>query len=336
MSRAVLDAHNGSVSVVVPLLNEAETLDHLIASIVHILEGEDLPFEVLLVDDGSTDGTWQAICDASAVDARVVGLSLSRNFGKDAAIFAGLREASGDAVIVMDGDLQHPTSVIPELITRWRSGAQVVEGVKRTRAGQPFAVRFGARTFNRAFSRSTGVDLTDATDLRLLSRAAVEALLELPEHAVFFRGTSTWIGFRREQVEFDVEPRPHGTSRFSVLALARFAVRSLTAFTSAPLHLVTLLGVAFALFSVALGSHTLISWMRGVAVEGFTTVILLLLIQGSAILLGLGVIGEYLARIHDEVKARPRFIVEARTASRHPGGEGRVVHERTAQPVGEP
>lgn len=304
------------VSVVVPLLDEEASLPTFLEALTTQLNSLDLQYEVVVVDDGSTDGTWSIVAAANAADRRIRGVSLTRNFGKDAAIFAGLREARGAAVIVMDGDGQHPVSVLPELIRRWHAGADVVEAVKQTRADQPLRVRIGARAFNRMFSRLTDVDLTNATDLRLLSRDAVEALLLLPERTVFFRGTSTWIGFERERVEFTVEPRILGRSRYSLRSLSRFAVRSLTAFTAAPLHIVTLLGLAFGVFAVLLALQTLRVWLAGESVEGFTTVILLILILGTALLFGLGIIGSYLARIHDEVKARPRYLIARRTQDR--------------------
>ena len=304
------------VSVVLPLLNEEGSLPTLLEALTAQLTSQDVEYEIVVVDDGSTDRTWSIVTASSTTDRRVRGVSLTRNFGKDAAIFAGLREARGAAVIVMDGDGQHPVSLLPELIHRWRAGADVVEAVKQTRVDQPLRVRLGARAFNRMFSHLTDVDLTNATDLRLLSRSAVEALLLLPERAVFFRGTSTWIGFERERVEFAVEPRILGRSRFSLRSLSRFAIRSLTAFTAAPLHIVTVLGLAFGVFAVLLGFQTLGVWLAGESVEGFTTVILLILILGTAILFGLGIIGSYLARIHDEVKARPRYLIARRTEDR--------------------
>jgi polyisoprenyl-phosphate glycosyltransferase len=303
------------VSVVSPVRNEADTLPPFAGEVAAAVATAGLDHELLLVDDGSSDDSWAIIESLAADDDRVRGLRLSRNFGKDAAIMAGVAEARGDAVVVLDADLQHPPSLLPELIARWRAGAPAVEAVKRNRAGQRLSVRLGAAVFNRAFLRFTGVDLTGATDYRLLSRPVVDALLGLPEHRVFFRGTSTWVGFDRARVEFDTEPRRAGRSRWNLRSLATFAVRNLTAFSSAPLHLVTLAGLAFAMFATVLGVQTFVRWMAGAAVEGFTTVILLLLVQGSLILIGLGVIGEYLARIHDEVKARPRYVVAARTAN---------------------
>jgi glycosyltransferase involved in cell wall biosynthesis len=248
----------------------------------------------------------------ATVDARVRGVRLSRNFGKEAAVIAGLEHAAGDAVVVIDADLQHPPTAIPAMLERWRDGVHVVEAVKRNRTGQSLGNRVAARLFNLSFTRMTNVDLVNATDFRLLARPAVDALLRLPEHSSFFRGTSTWIGFRRATVEIDVDHREGGESRWTVRSLARLAVNGLTSFTSAPLHLVTLGGLGFAAFSVVLGVQTLVRWVRGGSVAGFPTVILLLLIMGTFVLLGLGIIGEYLARIHEEVRGRPRYLVQER------------------------
>jgi polyisoprenyl-phosphate glycosyltransferase len=306
------------LSIVSPVRDEAENLAALSSAVADALAQTGLPHELILVDDGSRDGSWALIEELARSDNRVRGVRLSRSFGKDAAIMAGVTEAEGEAVIVLDADMQHPPTLLPELIDRWLSGASVVEAVKRNRAGQPVMARLGAGAFNRIFSRFTGVDLTNATDYRLLSRPVVDALLTLPEHRVFFRGTSTWVGFDRERVEFDTVRRGAGRSRWNLRTLTSFAVRNITAFTSAPLHLVTLAGLVFAAFAVVLAVQTLTRWATGGAVEGFTTVILLLLVQGSLFLLGLGIVGEYLARIHDEVKARPRYVIATRTA-REPG-----------------
>jgi polyisoprenyl-phosphate glycosyltransferase len=304
------------LSVVSPVRDEEAGLCSFVHEVAEVLASSSVAYELILVDDGSSDGSWKVISDLAVRDEHVRGLSLSRNFGKDAAIMAGIAEAAGDAVVVLDADLQHPPALLEEMIELWQAGAEVVEAVKLNREGQPFPVRVGASAFNRVFRRFTGVDLTGATDYRLLSRRVVDALLTLPEHSVFFRGTSTWVGFERERITFRTGSRAVGASRWSPRSLARFAIRNITSFTSAPLHLVTLAGVLFAVASVILGIQTLFRWVSGAAVEGFTTVILLLLIQGSLVLTGLGIIGEYLARVHDEVKARPRYVVADRTGGR--------------------
>jgi polyisoprenyl-phosphate glycosyltransferase len=199
------------------------------------------------------------------------------------------------------------------MVAAWREGAEVVEAVKRNRPDQSLPSRSASRLFNWGFSRLTAVELSDATDFRLLARPAVDALLSMPERSSFFRGTSTWIGFQRERVEFDVAPRGAGETRWSVRSLTRMAIDAITSFTPAPLRLVTAAGIVFALFALILGVQTIWRWAAGDAIQGFTTVILILLVQGTFVLVGLGIIGEYLARVHDEVKGRPRFLIARRT-----------------------
>ena len=306
------------VSVVAPVHNEGEGVDRFVRRMSDVLAGQGVRYELVLVDDGSADDSWRRIVEQSLLDHQVRGVRLSRNFGKEAALIAGLEHAAGDAVIVIDADLQHPPSAVPLMLRRWREGADVVEAVKRNRAGQSAGNRVAARVFNRAFAALTKVDLVNATDFRLLSRPAVTALLRLPEHSSFFRGTSSWIGFRRETIAVDLDGRAGGTSGWTARSLARLAVNGLTSFTSAPLHLVTLVGLAFAAFSLLLGVQTLLRWLGGGSVAGFPTVILLLLIMGTFILLGLGIIGEYLARIHEEVRGRPRYLVQEQSESQPP------------------
>ncbi|MBL7262008.1 glycosyltransferase family 2 protein [Paractinoplanes lichenicola] len=300
------------ISVVAPVFNEGAGVERFVARLAAVLTGAGLTYELVLVDDGSADDSWDFVVAQAALDDRVRGIQLSRNFGKEAAVLAGLEHAAGDAVVVIDSDLQHPPEAIPEMVRRWRQGAHVVEAVKRNRTGQGVVGRVGGRAFNKAFTGLTRVDLVDATDFRLLARPALEALLRLPEHSSFFRGTSSWIGFRRSTIEIDIEERAGGRSRWTLGSLFRLAVNGLTSFTSAPLHLVTMVGLAFAAFAVLLGAQTLIRWIGGDSVAGFPTVILLLLVMGTFLLLGLGVIGEYLARIHEEVRGRPRYLVQER------------------------
>jgi polyisoprenyl-phosphate glycosyltransferase len=301
------------ISVVAPVYNEGAGVDRFVRRMAEVFGEAGLRYELVLVDDGSADDSWSRVVRHGVLDPRVRGVRLSRNFGKEAAVLAGLTHAGGDAVIVIDADLQHPPSAIPAMVRAWRDGADVVEAVKRNRTGQSLAGRLAARTFNAAFTGLTKVDLVNATDFRLLSRTALDALLQLPEHSSFFRGTSSWIGFRRAAVEVEIDHREGGASRWTFRSLFRLAVNGITSFTSAPLHLVTLVGLAFAAFSVLLGVQTLVRWLRGGSVAGFPTVILLLLVMGTFVLLGLGVIGEYLARIHEEVRGRPRYLVQARS-----------------------
>lgn len=301
------------LSVVAPVHDEAASLDRFVTAVAEALDPVHARFEVVLVDDGSTDASWATITTLATADARVRGLRLSRNFGKEAAVIAGIEAAHGDAVVVMDSDLQHPPALLADMVALWRDGADVVEAVKSNRTGQSLPSRATATVFNAVFSRLTGVDLAGASDYRLLAAGPLAALRALPERALFFRGTSTWIGFDRVQLPFVVDARIAGRSRWSVRSLVRLAIDGITSFTSAPLRLVTMVAVVFALFAVVLAIQTLVRFVQGDAVQGFTTVILLLLVQGTVTLFGLGIIGEYVARIHDEVKARPRYVVADRT-----------------------
>jgi polyisoprenyl-phosphate glycosyltransferase len=314
------------ISVVAPIFNEGPGVDRFVDRLGEVLK--DLRYELVLVDDGSADDSWERIARRAQADDRVRGIQLSRNFGKESAVLAGLEHADGDAVVVIDSDLQHPPSAIPAMVRLWQDGFHVVEAVKRNRTGQGLIGRIGGRAFNRAFTGLTQVDLVDATDFRLLGRPALDALLRLPEHSSFFRGTSSWIGFRRTTIEVDIDHRAGGASRWTFRSLFRLAVNGLTSFTSAPLHLVTIVGLAFAVFAVLLGAETLIRWVRGGSVAGFPTVILLLLVLGTFILLGLGVIGEYLARIHEEVRGRPRYLVQEKSEAPKPV----VIGQRSERP----
>jgi glycosyltransferase involved in cell wall biosynthesis len=297
------------VSVVVPLRNEAAGLREALATVAAALRALETPFELIAVDDGSTDATWSIIADAARADASIRGLRLSRQFGKEAALCAGLASARGDVAVTIDGDLQHPPEVIGRMLEEWRAGADVVDGVKIAEPGRSTIGRMQSRLFYGTLRALSGYDLKGASDFKLLDRRALEAYLALPERHVFYRGMVSWLGFRRAQVAFEAPARRSGESQWGLTKLIRLALTAVTSFSSAPLHFITALGFAFLLFALLVGAQTLWRKLNGSAIEGFTTVIILLLIIGSAIMIGLGVIGEYVARIYDEVKARPRYVV---------------------------
>jgi glycosyltransferase involved in cell wall biosynthesis len=301
------------LDVVIPVHCEEEALAGVVAAVGAELAKLGAAYRIVLVDDGSSDGTWRVIERLCHEDERVAGVRLSRRFGKEAAVSAGLELADADAVLVMDGDGQHPPSLIPELVAAWRAGSiDVVEAVKRERGNEPWLHRASARAFTAVTSRLSGYDLREATDFKLLDRRVLAEWRALPERNLFFRGMVAWLGFRRVQVPFSVSPRAGGASRFTPWALLNLGLTAVTAFSTVPLRLVSLVGGLFLLFSVALGLQTLWMWGAGHAVSGFTTVILLLLVLGSAVLIALGVIGEYLARIYQEVKGRPRYVAAER------------------------
>ncbi len=279
------------------------------AELKRILEENKISYELIFVDDGSSDRTWQEIEKAAGEDPHVHGLHFSRNFGKEAAIFAGLAEAEGDCVAVMDCDLQHPPEKLVEMFHLWEQGYEVVEGVKRTRGKESLLHRASAGTFYKIMSKAMKLDMSRASDFKLLDRKAVNTLLEMPERNAFFRAMSSWIGFRTISVEFDVKEREAGVSKWSTLSLIRYALKNIVGYSSAPMQIVTGAGIVVFLIAVALGIETLVRYFTGHAVEGFTTVILLILFIGSVIMMSLGIIGYYISRIYEEVKGRPRYII---------------------------
>jgi glycosyltransferase involved in cell wall biosynthesis len=298
------------ISVVIPLYNEGSHLRELLADLKTVLQQTGCRFEVILIDDGSSDSTWAKIQDEARMSLELRGVRLSRNFGKELALCAGFERARGDAVIVMDGDGQHPPSLLPLMIETWRtSGADIIEAIKRRRGRESLTSKFGALTFYVILNKLSGFDLKGASDFKLMDRRVLDTWLAMRERNVFFRGMTAWMGFRTIQIPFEVAPRRAGKSGWSYLRRAKLALIGITTFSSFPLHLVTFTGMIFFLFAVGLGIQTLYLKLAGRAFTGFATVILLELIIGSLLMVSLGIIGEYLARIYEEVKGRPRYIV---------------------------
>ncbi len=308
------------LSIVVPVHNEERQVRPFVTAVAAALP--DVAFEIVFVDDGSSDGTWQEIASLATADARVGGLRLSRNFGKEAALWSGLEVAAGAAVVVMDVDLQHPPSLIPRMLDLWRSGKwKIVEAVKRRRSKEPFWYRALSRAFYAILQRGSGVDFTGATDFKLLDRSVVDVLKTLPERVTFFRGICSWTGYERVSIDFEVPPATRAT-RFSFVRLFQLSVDAITSFTPWPLFIVAGAGVAFAVFALILGIQTLYMYLSHRALTGFTTVILLTLIVGSFIMFGLTVLGLYVSRLFEEVKGRPRalFVDVIRPGASTPSG----------------
>ncbi len=305
------------MDVVVPARNEGIFLPRLLSALDAALATvEDLTWRLIVVDDGSDDDSWSWIQARSVDDARLHGIRLARGFGKEAAIVAGLERCDADAVLVMDADLEHPPAVVPLMLDAFRVGqAAIVTASRRARSDETLGRRWGARVFYAAFRRATGLDLEYSSDFKLIERRVVDAYLALRERRKFFRGLTAWLGFKEARVEYEPVVALGKQSAWSLWRLLQYGVQSLVAFTSAPLLLVGLLGVGTLLFSLALGAQTLVRWWFGNAVEGFTTVILVQLVLGSVLMLGLAVIGTYLAMIYDEVKARPLFSVRETTGA---------------------
>lgn len=297
------------LSIVLPSYNEEQNIANTVKVLSGLLEQEQIDYELIFISDGSQDGTYPEIRKAAQENPRVKGAQFSRNFGKEAGIFAGLQLACGDAVIVMDCDLQHPPEVIPRMWELWQEGYEIVEGMKSGRGKESIGYKLSAGLFYKIMSKLMKMDMNASSDYKLLDRKVVEVLVNLPEKNTFFRALTFWAGFQTISVEYEVKERVYGESRWSLGSLIKYAVTNATSFSTMPLQLVTVMGIVSILFSLVLAAQTLFKYLSGTAVEGFTTVILLVLIIGGFIMLSLGIIGNYIARIYEEVKGRPKFII---------------------------
>ena len=297
------------LSVILPSYNEEKMIPVATARMAEVLGGAGIDYELLFVDDGSKDKTWSEIQRCAETDPHVVGVHFSRNFGKESAMFAGLETAKGDCAVVIDCDLQHPPEKIIEMYRLWEEGYEVVEGIKDDRGEESGFHKFAANSFYGIISKATGMDMASSSDFKLLDRKVIDTLNALPERAVFFRALSFWVGFKKAEVRYRVQERTEGESKWSTKSLIKYAITNIASFSSAPLHIVTVMGVVTLVIAVVFGVISLVQKIAGTAQPGFTTVILLLLIIGSFLMISLGIIGYYLARIYDEVKGRPRYII---------------------------
>lgn len=297
------------LSVVIPAFNEQEMVPAAAGQIDGILSRAGIPHELIFIDDGSRDATWAEIRAESEHRDTVRGVHFSRNFRKEAAIFAGLQAADGDCVAVIDCDLQHPPEKLVEMYRLWEQGVEVVEGVKTDRGEESLTHRVAAKTFYRLISEATHIDMTRASDFKLLDRKAVNVLLSMREKRAFFRALSSWIGFRTAEVPYEVRERAAGESKWSTWLLIKYALSNITAFTSLPLHLITGCGAASFLAALIVGIVSIVRLAMGRVVTGLTGAVILLLFLSGLIMVGLGIIGYYLGNIYMEIQDRPRFIV---------------------------
>lgn len=297
------------LSVVVPSYNEEDMIEKCSTTICNILEEANISYELIAVDDGSKDETWNKIKLLSEKRSRIRGIHLSRNFGKESAIMAGLTESLGDCCVVIDCDLQHPPEKIVSMYRLWEQGYEIIEGVKRDRGKESRVHMFAVKAFYSIISSATGIDMENASDFKLLDRKAINVLINMRERNAFFRALSSWIGFKTTSIKFDVQERETGESKWSTVSLIRYALRNIASFSTAPMQIVTVLGTIMFLISLILGGISLTQKICGKAVEGFTTVILIQLFSGSIIMICLGIIGYYIAKIYEEIKGRPRYII---------------------------
>lgn len=308
---------HSSLTILIPVYNEEKSIVGNLQQIRSILQKDGITCRFILVDDGSKDRTWTVIKGMAEQDVSIQSVRLSRNFGKEAALCAGVSVANDDLLLVMDADLQHPPRYIKAMMEKMReTGADIVHGVKANRGKESIGYKLIAKSFYRMFNMLTGIDMGNSSDFKLMSRKVVETLKGYSENNVFFRGIVNWSGYEGVNFPFEVDERSGETSRFSVKKLAALASNAVMAYTSKPMYVTVISGLLFFLLSVILGIQTLVNYFSGQAMDGFSTVILLLLITGSVIMLSLGIIGAYVAKIYDEVKKRPQFIISEKAGKK--------------------
>ncbi|CAN5375587.1 glycosyltransferase family 2 protein [soil metagenome] len=305
-----------TLSVVVPLYNESGSLAPLYARLAPVLaalltSGEITASEIVFVDDGSRDATYAEVAALNALDPTVKGLRFARNFGKEAAMAAGLRAAGGDTVVLMDGDLQHPPELIPQFMAAWRAGAMMATAARQSRDTDPPLRRWLSRTFYRVFGRISEVQLTEgAGDYRLFDRRVVNAINQLPERTRFMKGITSWVGFKQITIDFEPEERAVGSTSWSLLRLLKYAFDGLSAFSTLPLRIWSSIGLVISLISVIYGAWlTVRTVIFGIDVPGYASIMVATLFLSGIQLISLGVIGEYLGRVFTEVKDRPLYLV---------------------------
>lgn len=301
------------VSVVVPVLDEEECVGELARRVRSALTEAGVRYEILFVDDGSRDATPERIAALQASDEAVRTIRFTRSFGHQAALAAGLRFARGDAVVTMDGDLQHPPELLPELVRTWHEGADVVHTVRRLPSGaRQDGKERSARLFYRLMKALTGVPVVSAgADFRLIDRRVVDAFNQLDEHFVFVRGLIPWLGFRETLVPYEVGERFAGRSKYRLSPMLRLALDGIFAFSVLPLRLITLLGVVTTLAGMLYGAFWLVSFLLGrIEQAGWTSLVGLVLVFGGVQLLSIGIVSEYVGRTYEEVKRRPRYVID--------------------------
>lgn len=298
------------LSIIIPSYNEEKNIKHTADVVSDVLESNKIDYEIVFVNDGSSDSTWEKMSELAQERDNICAVNFSRNFGKESAIFAGLEVAKGDACVLMDCDLQHPPETIIEMYNVWKNNdVDVVEGRKKDRGKENILYKGFSLLFYRVINKASGLDMAAASDFKLIDRKVVDALNRMPERLTFFRAMSSWVGFKTAKVYFEVAERAEGESKWSVRSLIRYAVNSITSFTSAPLQLVTVFGMITFIISIILGINTLYNKIWGNSAAGFSTVIILQLLTTSIIMFSLGIIGFYLSKIYEEIKNRPRYII---------------------------
>ncbi|MFI3226603.1 MAG: glycosyltransferase [Clostridia bacterium] len=303
------------MSLIVPCYNEELSLQYFFDTVVEFYNdilSKKVDLELVFVNDGSKDNTWLHIKKLikEKTNISIKAVNFSRNFGKESAIMAGLEVSTGDCVITIDADLQHPLETIPEMILKWNEGYKVVDGTKSSRGKESFLHKKFAGLFYNIISNAVGFNMKNASDFKLLDREVVDLLLTLKEKHVFYRGLTSWVGFPHTEVFFEVQEREFGETKWSFFKLTKYALNNISSFSTAPMLIVTYIGVLFLIFSGILGIYTLVSYFLGATVSGYATLTMLLLIIGSFNMIGLGIIGYYISKIFEQVQERPNYIIQ--------------------------
>ena len=302
------------LSIIIPAYNEEKCIRPAFNTISELLSKNNIESEFIFIDDGSSDGTFKEISELANEKANITGLHFSRNFGKESAISAGLAAISGDCAVVIDCDLQHPPEKIVEMYRLWEEGYEIVEGIKRERGDEKKLHGLGAKLFYSFISRMAGFDMANSSDFKLLDKKVVDVLNRMPEKG-FFRAISYWVGYNKTTVEYDVKPRVDGESKWSTKGLVKYAISNISSYSTAPMQTVTFLGFLMLLLSFVLGVWTVVDKLIGRSIEGIPTVIIITIFIGSIIMISLGIIGYYIARIYEEIKGRPKYIISTTVKS---------------------
>ena len=302
------------LSIIIPAYNEEQCVKRAYNAIYSLLAENNIESEFIFVNDGSSDRTYEIINELSSEQNNIIGLHFSRNFGKESAISAGLAAVSGNCAVVIDCDLQHPPEKIVEMYRLWEQGYEIVEGIKKERGQEKKMHSIGAKFFYSVISYMAGFDMANSSDFKLLDRKVIDVLNKMPERG-FFRAISYWVGYNKTIVEYDVGERVDGESKWSTHGLIKYALSNISSYSTAPMQTVTVLGVLMLIISVIFGVWALIDKITGRALEGMTTVIIIIIFIGSIIMISLGIIGYYIARIYEEIKGRPKYIISSTVKS---------------------
>lgn len=299
-----------TISLIVPCFNEELNIVPFYNEIRRVIKLiPDADFELMFIDDGSKDDTFKQIQKLNAEDSRVKCISFSRNFGKEAALFSGIRAVSGDCAVILDADLQHPPEVIVDMYKKWCEGYKVVEGIKTDRGRESPLHKLFTKIFYGMISKAVGMDMANSSDYKLLDKKVVAELASLKERNTFFRALSFWVGFKKTVVYYKVQDRQSGESKWSTKSLIRYAINNVICFSNAPLNIITGVGVVFMLIAFGVALDALVSFIRGNAASGFPTLTFLLTLGIGGIMISLGIIGIYIGQIYDELKGRPQYII---------------------------